>query len=185
MNQRAHSERGEVVWHVTMSLDGYIAGPDHAMEWAFGHGGGSRIADEVMAATGAILAGRGWYDIATRRYDGVDGIYGGAWSGPVLVLTHRPAEDATVTFVQSEIEDAVATARTAAQGRNVEIFGADVARQCLDAGLLDEIVIHLAPLLLGDGVRLYGGAGGRRVDLERTELEASGRLTELRFRVQR
>ncbi len=63
------------------------------------------------------------------------------------------------------------------------IFGANTARQCLDAGLLDEIVIHLAPVLLGDGIRLHGGPGVGRVDLERTALAQAGQLTDLRFRV--
>jgi dihydrofolate reductase len=58
-----------VVWHVTMSLDGFIAGPDDSMEWAFGYSGPNRLADEVMETTGAILAGRRWYDVATAKYD--------------------------------------------------------------------------------------------------------------------
>jgi dihydrofolate reductase len=176
-----------VVWHVTMSLDGFIAGPDDAMEWAFEHGGGSAMADEVRTTTGAILAGRRWYEVATRKYGGRGGIYGGAWSGPVFVLTHRPPEapqDPEITFLSEDVEPAVATARAAAgNGNNLEIFGADVARQCLDAGLLDDVVVHLAPVLLGDGVRLYAVPGGARVDLDRTDLEAAGQTTSLRFRV--
>jgi dihydrofolate reductase len=57
---------GDVIWHVTMSLDGFITGPDDAMEWAFMYGA-SPMADEVMRATGAVLAGRRWYDVATKR----------------------------------------------------------------------------------------------------------------------
>jgi riboflavin biosynthesis pyrimidine reductase len=63
------------------------------------------------------------------------------------------------------------------------IFGANTARQCLDAGLLDEIVVHVVPVLLGDGVRLHGGPGVGQVDLERTAISQSGQLTDLRFRV--
>jgi hypothetical protein len=70
---------GEVLWHVTMSLDGFITGPDDAMEWAFEYETASPLADEVMNTTGAILAGRRWYDIATSRSAGREGIYGGAW----------------------------------------------------------------------------------------------------------
>jgi dihydrofolate reductase len=177
---------GRVLWHVTMSLDGFIAGPDHEMEWAFGAGEPSAIADEVMNATGAILAGRSWYDVATARYNGRAGIYGGAWTGPVFVLTHHPPdapEDAEFVFLSDGVADAVATARAAAGGKNVEIFGADVARQCLEEGLVDEIVVHIAPLLLGDGIRLYGGPGFRRIALERTESGEAGHLTSHRFRV--
>jgi dihydrofolate reductase len=176
-----------VVWHITMSLDGFITGPDDAMEWAFEYDAPNPIGDDVMKSTGAILAGRRWYDVAAARYDGVAGIYGGAWSGPVFVLTHRPddaPEDPTVTFLTEGVEYGVATARAAADGEDVQIFGANVASQCLDAGLVDEIVVHLAPLLLGDGVRLYEATNDpRRVDLERTVVEETGQLTSFRFRV--
>jgi riboflavin biosynthesis pyrimidine reductase len=77
----------------------------------------------------------------------------------------------------------VATARAAAEDRDLGIFGATTAGQCLDADLLDEIVVHLAPVLLGDGVRFHGGPGAGRVNLERTALAESGQLTDLRFRV--
>ena len=178
---------GDVVWHVKMSLDGFIAGPDHAMEWAFEHGGPSAMADEVMNSIGAILAGRRWYDVASARYEGRAGIYGGKWTGPVFVLTNRPLDhdvsDPGITLLSGDIEDAVATARAAAEGKTLELFGAHIARQCLDAGLVDEIVVHIAPLLLGDGIRLYGGPGQRRVDLERTALEDGGEVTGMRFRV--
>jgi dihydrofolate reductase len=177
----------KVIWHVTMSLDGFIAGPDDAMDWAFGYSA-SPLADEVMDATGAILAGRRWFDVATRLYRGTAGIYGGAWTGPVFVLTHRPpapSEDSTVTFLSDGIEEAVATAGAAAGNKNLEIFGADTARQCLQEGLIDEIVIHLAPVLLGDGVRLYGGHDVESVGLERTALAEAGQLTDLRFRVEK
>jgi dihydrofolate reductase len=176
----------KVIWHVTMSLDGFIAGPRGEMEWAFGYHGANAVADDVMRTTGAILAGRGWYDAATARYDGRAGIYGGAWEGPVLVLTHRPPEgqqDPGITFLSEGIDAAVARARAAAGGgRNLEVFGADVARRCLERGLLDEIVVHLAPILLGAGVRLPDGSPVR---LERTALADSGELTTLRFSVRR
>jgi dihydrofolate reductase len=176
-----------VVWHVTMSLDGFITGPDDAMEWTFAFSEPSAMADDVMSSTGAIVAGRRWFDVATSRYDGVAGIYGGAWTGPVFVLTH-PAEiqdDPTVIACSDGIANAIAAARQAAGDLNVEIFGASIAHQCLDAGLLDEIVVHLAPVMLGDGVRFYGGGGARTVYLERIALEASGPVTDLRFAVVR
>jgi dihydrofolate reductase len=178
-----------VVWHVTMSLDGFIAGPDDAMDWAFKSSGPSRVADDVMSTTGAILAGRRWHDVATAKYSGRRGIYGGKWDGPVFVLTHRAPEnpkDPEITFLEGDLEDAAATAKQAAGDKNLEIFGANLAAQCLDAGLIDEIVVHVAPVLLGGGVRLYGVAGERTpVELERTELDESGQLTSLRYRVRR
>jgi hypothetical protein len=78
-----------------MSVDGFIAGPEHSMDWAFEafkDAGPNRLGEEVMNETGAILGGRGWYDAAPAKYDGVDGIYGGRWTGPVLVLTDRPQD---------------------------------------------------------------------------------------------
>jgi riboflavin biosynthesis pyrimidine reductase len=73
----------------------------------------------------------------------------------------------------------------AAGGSDIGIFGATTAAQVLEAGLLDEIVVHVAPLLLGDGVRLYGASGADSVPLERVELASSGQLTSMRFRVAR
>ena len=176
------------VWHTTMSLDGFIAGPDDAMEWAFELGEPSDLADAVMEGTGAILAGRRWYDVATARYDGRAGIYGGRWEGPVFVLTHDPPErneDAGITFVTDDFEGAHATAGEAAGEKHLELFGASIARQAIEAGLLDEIVVHVGPVLLGDGVRLYGGSGAPRVDLERATLENPGDQVSLRYRVKR
>ena len=77
----------------------------------------------------------------------------------------------------------MATAQAAARDKDVGIFGPTLSRQCLQAGLLDEIVIHLAPVLLGDGIRLYGGSGDRQVDLERLSLGEGQQLTDLHFRV--
>lgn len=184
---------GKVLWHVMMSLDGFIAGADDEMDWVFEvDAGPSSIADEIIETMGAILAGRRWYDMVTARYGGWEGIYGrkgvygGKWRGPIFVLTHRPSDvrdDAGVTLLSDGIEEAVATARAAAGGKNIVVFGASIAEQCLEAGPLDEIAVHVAPLLLGDGIRLYGRPGVGRVDLERTTVAESGQLTDLRFRV--
>lgn len=173
-----------VLWHITMSLDGFIAGPDHAMEWVFEHPGTTDTVTEVIETTGALVVGRRTFEVEDR-YRG--GFYGGAWSGPFFVLTHDPPQEVpewmTGTFVNEDVASAVARAQEAAGDKNVVIFGADIARQCIDHGLLDEIVVHLAPIMLGAGVRLFGARGYQRVDLERTELKESGQLTDLRFRV--
>jgi dihydrofolate reductase len=187
-----------VIWHITMSLDGFIAGPNDSMDWAVREWSDdgtntrdieverSAIADDVLRSAGAILGGRRWYDVAERLYDGVGGIYGGEWRGPVFVLTHRPPDVAahpSVTFLSEPVADSVATALTAANGKNVVVFGANLAQQCLRAGLLDELVIHLAPVLLGEGVRLYESIGTHPIVLTRTEVAVTGQLTDLRFRV--
>src|SRR6266571_2067840 len=152
---------GKVLWHVTMSVDGFIAGPGGDMDWIFAHASGPNAAvDEVIQTTGAILAGRNSYAVGEKDAGKPSGApYGGAWTGPVFVLTHRPPaapHDPTITFLSGDIHSAVATALEAADGKNIVVFGANVANQCLDAGLVDELLIHLAPVLLGDGVRLFG-----------------------------
>jgi dihydrofolate reductase len=89
----------------------------------------------------------------------------------------------TVTFVTDGIETAVVSANAAGGEKNVVILGADTARQCLDAGLLDEILVHVAPVKLGDGVRLFSRGGEAPVSLRKTGAGKSGQLTDLRFRV--
>jgi dihydrofolate reductase len=172
-----------VAWHVVMSLDGYIAGPDDDMGWIFEVAGPSSTVDEIAASTGAIVMGRRTYEVEDRDRQGV---YGGAWAGELFVLTHdppaTPPEWMTGTFVTG-IEDAIAQAKAAADGRNVGLLGASVARQCLDADLLDEIIVQVAPVMLGDGVRLFDAPDSRRVKLEKAGVGESGQLTDLRFRV--
>jgi dihydrofolate reductase len=189
-----------VIWHVTMSLDGLIAGPDDSMDWVvaqWSDGGDntrdievqkSTVADGVLQNAGAILGGRRWYDVAVRKFDGYDGIYGGQWKGPVFVLTHQPPDadrHTAITFLSEDLRDAVATATNAAAGKDVVVFGANLAVQCLRAGLLDEIVIHLVPVLLGGGVRLIDTLDFAPVALERTLVASSGQVTDLRFTVRR
>jgi dihydrofolate reductase len=178
---------GILLWHVTMSLDGFIAGPDNAMDWVFEYAEPNPAVDEVIGTTGAILAGRRTYDVGRRDVGKPSGeAFGGAWTGPQFVLTHAVPDgfdDPSVTFLGGDITNAVNRALTAAGGRNVLVLGANVAKQCIEAGLLDEVLVHVAPVLLGDGVRLFGGPGFGRVDLEPISVERVGRLANLRFRV--
>jgi dihydrofolate reductase len=189
-----------LIWHVTMSLDGFIAGRDDSMDWVVAQWSNrgdntrdievqrSAVADEVLQRAGAILGGRRWYDVAVRKFEGYNGIYGGQWTRPVFVLTHRPPDanhHHAITFLAGDLSDAVATATAAAAGKDVIVFGANLAVQCLRAGLLDEIVIHLVPVLLGGGVRLIDAADFAPVALERTLVATSGRVTDLRFTVRR
>jgi dihydrofolate reductase len=161
----------KVLWHVTMSADGFIATPDDSMDWAFGSGPPGPIAQAVIDATGAMVAGRRSYDGGTRPGRQPRGIYGGAWRGPVFVLTHRPplpGADPEVMFLSNGIERAVAT-----------------ARQCLAHGLIDDIVMHLVPVLLGEGVRLYEVTGAAPIRLERIPTADPGRIVDLHFPVLR
>jgi dihydrofolate reductase len=102
------------------------------------------------------------------------------------VLTHHPPETPVpgVSFV-SDLDSAIAAAKAAAGGRYVNVLGASTARQCLEAGALDEILMLVAPVLLGDGVRLFDHPGGTNVQLERIELTHTAEVTNLWFRVVR
>jgi dihydrofolate reductase len=175
----------EVLWHTAMSLDGFVAAPDDDMRWIFEiTTGRGQTANEVMASIGAIVMGRRTYEVENRDRPG---IYGGAWSGALFVLTHDPPTRApdwmTGTFVRDGVEDAVAQAKAAAGDLNVGILGPSIARQCLDAGLLDEIVVHIVPVLLGDGTRLLDRPGTRQTRLEKIGVAESGLLADLRYRV--
>ena len=182
---------GKVVVNRAMSLDGFIAAPGDVVEW----GAGRKLADfvaaddflEIAAATGAILAGRRTSDVGNRMEAEEPGSVDYPFSGPVFVLTHRPPESRApgVTYLSGDIGEAVATARRAAGGKNLEILGADVAGQCLRRGLVDEILVYVLPVLLGDGIRFYSSPGLARIDLEPVSSTRAGAVTILRFRVRK
>ena len=175
--------------HTTMSLDGYIAGPGGDMDWVFEHGSDvpGELIQGVIDSTGAILTGRGSYDVGQRsQRPETRKPFGGRWSGPQFVLTHDPPvdeEDPAITFISGDIAAAVAMAREAGGERDVLVLGASVARQCLAAELVEEIWIYLMPVLLGAGVRLFADADEQRVMLEPIEIERWGRIASLRYRV--
>jgi dihydrofolate reductase len=157
---------GKVLLHFAISLDGFVAGPGHSMDFLARTTNRPGLVQEYVETTGAVLAGR----------DGFDGAiddarpYGGAWQGPIFVLTHHP-EDAVpapdVTFLSCPVEEAVRIGLEAAGGKNLEVFSPTIGRQLLALGLVDEIDLHLAPVLLGDGIRLYDAPGGEPVHLQR------------------
>ncbi|MEV0213390.1 dihydrofolate reductase family protein [Micromonospora sp. NPDC050695] len=158
----------KLLYSATASLDGYIAGPGGDMSWLTEHlTGDNPTADRLLANVGAILAGNRTFggDDPNRGTES-EGAFGGQYHGPVFVLTHRPPPEpsADVTFV-GDLHNAVAQAKEAAGEKYVNILGADVAKQCLRAGLLDEILIFFAPVLLGDGVRMFDDPGGEQVRL--------------------
>jgi dihydrofolate reductase len=167
--QMADTERqtagGKVLWHFTMSLDGFVAGPNHAMDWMTGISFRPGLVEEYAETTGAVLGGRDGFD----AYPDVSGIYSGAWQGPVFVLTHHP-DDAQpakgVTFLSCDVAEAVRIGLEAADGKNLEIFSPTIGRQLLERGLIDEIDLHIAPVLLGDGIRLFDNPAGAPVRLE-------------------
>jgi dihydrofolate reductase len=213
---------GRLTLDISMSLDGFIAGPNQTLEQPLGDGGerlhewAVRLAswrephglsggetnvadDEVIAetlqATGAVVMGR-------RMFSGGDGPWADdpnadAWWGdnppfhvPVFVLTHHPRETVikeggtSFTFVTDGIEAALEQARAAAGDKDVSLAGgADVVQQYLNAGLLDDLQIHLAPVFLGGGVRLFDRLGPDPIELEATRVIESPAVTHLRYRV--
>ena len=179
---------GKVVVNRSMSLDGFIAGPGHTMDW----GAGRPLADfvapghlqEIAAATGAMLIGRRTHEVGKRMEVDEAGSADYPFSGPFFVLTHEPPDppDPEVTFLTADIGEAVATALDAAGGKNLEILGADVAGQCLRRGLVDEILVYVMPVLLGDGIR-FSPPSLPRIDLEPISSSRSRDVTILRFLV--
>ena len=176
---------GKVVVNRAMSVDGFIAGPGDAMGWIGGLVPEDAVA-EVAAATGAMLIGRRTSDVGDRMAaaEPVSGEY--PFSGPMFLLTHRPPDppNPRVTVLSGDIGEAVATALDAAGGKDLEILGADVAAQALRRGLVDEILVYVLPVVLGDGVA-FSPAGSVRVDLEPISSKQSGAVTILRFRVRK
>lgn len=174
-----------LLYSATMSLDGFIAGAGGDMQWVVPHLGPNPEVDELVPRIGAILVGRRSYggDDPYRGTEAEGKAFGGAWSGPQFVLTHRPAEPVPdVTFV-GDLGTAIKAAREAAGDKYVNVIGADVARQCMEAGELDEVLVIVAPVLLGDGTRLFEHPGGTDVRLEAVSVTPVPHGTNLWFRV--
>lgn len=159
----------KLLYSAAMSLDGFIAGPGGDMSWMRPYVGSSN--PEVKALQpeiGALLIGnRTFHGDDPNKGTDSEGAYGGTWHGPSFVLTHdvdqQPADG--TTFL-GDLESAVSAAKAAAGDGYVSILGADVARQCLESGQLDEVLLVVLPVLLGDGTRLFEVPGGRNVPLE-------------------
>ena len=199
---------GKVVVGLSVSVDGFIAGPNDGPINPLGDGGSklfdwwtagdealgpddrfrppkrSRAVVEEMFGCGAIITGRRTFDIAK------------GWGGhhpvgaPFFLLTHNPSDQYVGpgtggTVVTDGIESALSQAESVAGDRDVSVNAADVAQQYLTAGLLDEIHLNLVPVLLGDGVRLFGGVDRRQFELDCTRVVESDGVTHLRFSVKK
>jgi len=190
---------------MSMSLDGYVAGPDddvsEVFDWYFAsgdvefHTGGSdpmtfKVSEPsaehlrvLTSSLGAVLTGRRNFEVAQG--------WGGnhAW-GPAFVLTHEipagwPRPDSTVQFVTDGIESTVRQAKSAAGGKSVGVHGADTIQQCLNAGLLDEISVDIAAVLLGSGVRLFDHLAGLPATLGNPTVISGVGVTHLRYPVRK
>jgi dihydrofolate reductase len=202
----------KVVLELSMSLDGFIAGPNDNPENGLGDGGdslfkwyssgdtdfplpGTDMVFRISGASaeflqpswlniGASVVGRRTFDIA----HGWGGNPPGGPDAPHFVVTHTVPQEwvkpgSPFTFVTDGVESAVDKAKKAAGDKNVDLIGASIAQQCLNAGLLDEIQIDLAPVLLGGGVRLFDHLNSGPIDLEPLAVIQGLDVTHLRYRV--
>ncbi|MBA0051368.1 deaminase [Streptomyces sp. AJS327] len=177
-----------VIVHATITLDGFLAEADGGVDWMFGRPSAPEddaVVQQVTSRVGAVVGG------ANRTQTIEDGEipYGGLLNVPVYLLTHIPHEPiehdgVTYTFVVDDIAEAVERAARAAGDRWVSLLGGSIARQCLRLGLVDELHLDVAPVLLGDGISLFAGLG-QRVELERLDTSAFASETHLRYRVLR
>lgn len=197
--------RSKLLVNLSMSLDGYVAGPNDGPDNPLGDGGGKlfewwtagsqRVGPDdrfkpparsvpvvrEMFEGGAVIVGRRTFDIA----QGWGGHHPG---GPFFVLTHRTPErwvgpGTGGVAVKDGIESALEKAREVAKGRDIAIGSADVAKQYLRAGLLDEVFVNLVPTILGGGVRLFPTLDRMRIDLKCIQVVESDGVTHLRYRV--
>ena len=196
---------GKVIADQSLSLDGFSAGPNVGMgngmgdggeqlhDWMFSEGDGAAINAGVREDTpfnllqrsGAVVVGRRMFDLGVEPWG-----ENPPFHQPVFVVTHRARDPivkeggTTYTFVTGGIAAALARAKEAAGGKDVAVLGgADVIRQLAEAGLLDELRLHLAHVLLGDGTRLFDRIDPKRVTLERTHVVDAPGVTHFWFRV--
>jgi dihydrofolate reductase len=173
---------GRTIWHMTMSLDGFMADDRGTLEWMPTDAGAVPIGIALVPTIGAILAGRRAYDGGIAR----PGLrpYGGAYAGPVFVLSHRdPPEHAEpgFHFVTTGLRDGLDQARRAAGPANVVIFGASLGQQCLAAGELDEVLVHIAPVLIGSGLPAFAETGSGHQSFDVLERSGAEDMTTLRL----
>lgn len=188
---------GKVIIDITMSLDGYIAGPndgpgnglgDDGMilhQWVFeGTEDDAKFLEDTGGVLGACILGRRTFDIAEGAW-GENPPFGKA---QVFVITHRPHEtlqrgDTTFIFATEGMEKTLELAQSAADGKAVALMGADVSQQYLKAGLVDEMRIHVANVLMGAGRPLFANIGDEQIKLERIDAVPTPHATHLTYRV--
>lgn len=196
---------GKVTTGFSMSLDGFIAGPDEDFQHLFAWMSSGdtdytltigdneqrlklaaesiRRFDDAISTTGALVSGRRLYEL-THGWGGHHPMH-----APIVVVTHRSKpewvkEEWPVTFVTNGLESAIEQAKVLAGNKNVTVVSATLVQQCLNAGLLDEIHIDLVPCLLGNGVRLFEHLKGVPVTLEEPQVSIGTGVTHLTYRIQ-
>ncbi len=189
----------KVLLQFSMSLDGFVAGPDISVEQPMGRDGerlhqwmfptdgivddlDREMAQKISADAGAVILGRRTFDVGVGQWEDTP------FPVPSFVLTHRARDElampsAAFTFVTQGVEAALDQAKQAAGDKYIVVMGADAVRQLLAAGYVDEIRIQLVPVLLGAGTRLFTGA--ERIALTAIGTVQSSSVTHLRFEVER
>ncbi len=186
---------GKVIVSFTMSLDGFVAGTNVDREHPMGEGGDrlhrwlfdtasdldKEMATDMSARVGAVVLGRRTFDVGLQHWEDTP------YPAPSFVLTHEKRsqlkmKSAAFTFVNDGVRSALRQARQAAGSKDIVIMGASTAQQVLTAGLVEEVTLQLAPILLGKGCRLFDKIGSA-IELKSTQVAASPLVTHLRFDV--
>jgi dihydrofolate reductase len=189
----------KVVCSISMSLDGFITGPNVRVGNGLGDNGerlhdwmfdakteaDAKITDELYASTGAIVLGKGMFDVGFEPWGDPP-----PFRMPVFVVTHEPRDPlpmqggTTYTFVTGGIETALELARAAAGDKNIGVWGgANIIMQVLKAGLLDEIQLHVVSILLGGGIRLFEDLDLQGIELKKISTLDTPGATHFRFEV--
>ncbi|MCI0709746.1 MAG: dihydrofolate reductase family protein [Chloroflexi bacterium] len=180
----------KVTANMSMSLDGFIAGPhddvERLHEWMFPpRGNFQQVLDEMFKTVGAIIMGSRMFKLGEEPWGNDPPFH-----MPAFVLTHeaRPVlvkeGGTTFTFVDDGIESALKQARAAADDKDVMVTGgANAIQQYINMGVLEEIRIHMIPVLLGDGIPLFDNLGDMPIELEQVEVIEGQGVTHLRYRV--
>lgn len=177
---------GKVFIHAAITLDGYMADKNGSIDWMSGLEATDQdygVVNKITAEIGAVVGGAN----KTNTIEDGEEPYGGALKVPVFEMTHEAREPVEIngtvyTFVVDDIAKAVDMAKAAAGDKNVALLGGSISRQCLKLGLVDEIVLDVEPLLLGEGISLFGGLG-EGIKLERLQTSAFASEVHLRYRV--
>lgn len=181
---------GKITANMSMSLDGFIAGPnddvDRLHEWMFPPKGNfQEVAEEMFKNVGVVIMGKQMFNLGEEPWGDEPPFH-----MPVFVLTHRPREKTikkggtTFTFVTEGIESALKQAKVAAGDKDIMVAGgANAVQQYLKVGMLDEIQLHLIPIVLGSGTRLFDNLDTEPMELERMSVIETPDVTHLRFRV--
>ena len=176
----------KVLIHATVTVDGFMADVDGGVDWMNGFPAAPEDEDvvgRVVQELGAVVGGAN----TTQTIEDGEVPYGGMFKMPVYLMTHSAHEPiekdgVTYTFVVDDLTQAVESAKQAAGEKWVSVLGGSISRQCLELGLVDEIQLHVVPILLGEGISLFTGLS-RRIKLERVETSAFASEVHLRYRV--